>query len=60
MSTEDRANATAKNLAGKAQEAVGDLTGNKKDKVEGKEKQTEASAQHAVEDTKDAAKKALD
>jgi uncharacterized protein YjbJ (UPF0337 family) len=60
MSTEDRAKATAKNVAGKAQEAVGDLTGNQKDRVEGKEKQTEASAEHAVEDVKDSAKKALD
>ena len=60
MSTEDRAKATAKNIEGKAQEAMGEVTGNKSDKAEGKAKQTKASAQHAVEDTKDAAKDAID
>lgn len=60
MSTEDRAKATGKNLEGKAQEAVGKITGDKEDQAEGQAKQTEASARHAVEDTKDAAKKAID
>jgi uncharacterized protein YjbJ (UPF0337 family) len=60
MSAEDRVKATGKNIAGKAQEAVGDLTGNKKDKMEGKEKQTEASVEHAVEDGKDAVKRSVD
>jgi uncharacterized protein YjbJ (UPF0337 family) len=60
MSTEDKAKATAKNIEGKAQEAMGKVTGDKKDQAKGKAKQTEASAQHAVEDTKDAAKKAID
>ena len=60
MSTEDRAKATGKNIAGKAQEAMGEVTGNQSDKAEGKAKQAEASAQHAVEDTKDAVKDAVD
>ena len=60
MSTEDRAKATGKNLEGKAQEAMGEITGDKSDKAKGKAKQAEASAQHAVEDTKDAAKDAID
>lgn len=60
MSTEDRAKATAKNLEGKAQEAVGNVTGDKEDQAKGKAKQAEASAKHAVEDTKDAAKDAID
>lgn len=60
MSTEDRMKATAKNLEGKAQEAMGELTGNKKDQAEGKAKQAEASAQHSVENVKDEAKKAID
>ncbi|VEP16650.1 conserved hypothetical protein [Hyella patelloides LEGE 07179] len=60
MSTEDRAEATAKNIEGKAQEAMGEITGNKKDQAKGKAKQAEASAQHAVEDGKDAVKKAID
>ena len=60
MSTEDRAKATGKNIEGKAQEAMGEVTGNQSDKAEGKAKQAEASAQHAVEDTKDAVKDAVD
>jgi uncharacterized protein YjbJ (UPF0337 family) len=50
MSTEDRVKATAKNVEGKAQEALGNVTGDPKDKAEGKAKQTEAQARHAAED----------
>ncbi|NJO78318.1 MAG: CsbD family protein [Cyanobacteria bacterium RM1_2_2] len=60
MSTEDKAKATAKNLEGKAQEAMGNIKGDPQDKAEGKAKQSEAEARHAVEDTKDAVKKAID
>ena len=60
MSTTDRVEATAKNLEGKAQEAMGEFTGNEKDRAEGKAKQAEASAQHAVEDGKDTVKNAID
>lgn len=60
MSTEDRANATMKNVEGKAQEALGNVTGDPKDKAEGKMKQTEAEAKHAKEDIKDNVKKAID
>jgi uncharacterized protein YjbJ (UPF0337 family) len=60
MSTEDRVNATMKNVEGKAQEAIGEVTGDPKDKAEGKMKQTEAEAQHAKEDIKDNIKKAID
>jgi uncharacterized protein YjbJ (UPF0337 family) len=60
MSTEDRVNATMKNVEGKAQEALGNVTGDPKDKAEGKMKQTEAEAQHAKEDIKDNIKKAID
>jgi uncharacterized protein YjbJ (UPF0337 family) len=60
MSTEDRAKATAKNLEGKAQEAMGEMTGDPQDKAEGKAKQGEAKAQHAVEDAKDKVKNAID
>lgn len=38
MSIEDRVNATAKNIEGKVQEAIGEVTGNPQDKVEGREK----------------------
>ncbi|NEP19799.1 MAG: CsbD family protein [Leptolyngbya sp. SIO4C1] len=60
MSTEDRAKATAKNVEGKAQEALGNVTGDKEDQMKGKAKQAEASARHATEDVKDAAKDAID
>jgi uncharacterized protein YjbJ (UPF0337 family) len=60
MSIEDRAKAIAKNVEGKVQEAVGDVTGNPRDKVEGQDKQNQAAAMHAVEDVKDAAKDIID
>lgn len=60
MSTEDRAKATGNNIAGKAQEALGNVTGDPKDKAEGKAKQAKAQAGHAIEDVKDELKKKLD
>lgn len=60
MGIEDRIDATAKNVEGKVQEAVGEVTGNPQDKAEGQEKQTEAEVQHSVENVKDELKKAID
>lgn len=60
MSTEDRAKATAKNIEGKAQEMVGEVTGDPGDKAEGKGKQAEAKVQHTVENAKEKVKKAID
>ena len=60
MSTEDRAKATGKNIEGKAQEALGNITGDPEDKAEGQGKQVQSQASHAVEDIKDNIKKALD
>lgn len=60
MSIEDRAKAAAKNIEGKAQEALGNVTGDPKDKVEGKAKQAESEVSHGVEDVKDSVKKAID
>lgn len=60
MSTEDRLKATAKNVEGKLQETVGNITGDPKDQTEGKAKQVEAKARHAGEDVKDEVKKAID
>ncbi|HHP7232164.1 MAG TPA: CsbD family protein [Xenococcaceae cyanobacterium] len=60
MSTEDRVDATLKNIEGKAQEAIGEVTGNPEDKIEGKAKQKEAQAQHTVENAKERVKKAID
>ena len=60
MGIQDRAEATAKNLEGKAQEAVGEVTGKDSDKAEGKAKQGQAQVEHAKEDVKDQAKKTID
>ncbi len=60
MSIEERAKATAKNIEGKVQSAVGEITGDPKDKAEGNAKQAEAKATHTKEDMKDAVKKAID
>lgn len=60
MSLENRAKATAKNVEGKIQESVGDLTGDTKDQVEGKAKQAEAKLRHAAEDLKDEVKKSVE
>jgi uncharacterized protein YjbJ (UPF0337 family) len=60
MSLENRAKAAAKNVEGKVQETVGDLTGNTKDQLQGKAKQAEAKVRNAAEDVKDEVKKAID
>jgi uncharacterized protein YjbJ (UPF0337 family) len=59
MSIEDKIKATAKNVEGKVQEAVGNVTGDPKDQAEGKAKQAEAQVRHAVEDVKDEVKKQM-
>ncbi|MEC4982967.1 MAG: CsbD family protein [Oscillatoria sp. PMC 1068.18] len=60
MTAEDRIKATAKNLEGKVQEAVGELSGNERQKVEGKVKQMQAKAMHEQENLKDDAKNIID
>jgi len=60
MGNEDKLKATGKNLEGKAQEALGNVTGDPQDKAEGKAKQAEAQTRHAAEDLKDEIKKAVD
>ncbi|HEY9890838.1 MAG TPA: CsbD family protein [Candidatus Sericytochromatia bacterium] len=60
MSIEDRAKAAGKNLEGKAQEALGNVTGDPEDKAEGKAKQAEAEVRNTGEDVKDKVKDALD
>lgn len=60
MSAKDKLDATAKNIEGKAQEAIGKVTGDKSKEAEGKAKQAQASGQHAVEDVKDNVKKVVD
>lgn len=60
MSIEDRAKAVAKNVEGKAQEALSNVTGDPQDKIEGQAKQDQAAAIHTQEDIKDAAKDVID
>lgn len=60
MSLEDKAKAAAKNIEGKAQEALGNLTGDPEDKAEGKAKQAEGQVRQGVEDVKDEVKKKID
>lgn len=60
MSMEDRMKATGKNIEGKAQEAMGEVTGNPQDKAEGKAKQNEAKVRQSVENVKDDVKRAID
>ena len=60
MGFEQDMKATAKNIEGKAQETIGNITGDKKDQLEGKAKQAQASGDHAVEDLKDAVRNATD
>lgn len=60
MSIENRVEATAKNIEGKVQEAVSEITGSQKDKLEGQAKQEKASAMHLKEDLKDKAKEIVD
>lgn len=59
MSLEDRAKAIAKNVEGKAQEVLGDLTGDRVAKAEGKAKQAEAQVRHTIENIKDKAKRLI-
>jgi uncharacterized protein YjbJ (UPF0337 family) len=60
MSTENRIEATAKNIEGKLQEIAGEVTGDPKMKAEGQAKQAEAKVRHSVENVKDEVKKAID
>jgi uncharacterized protein YjbJ (UPF0337 family) len=60
MSLVDKAKATAKNIEGKAQEAVGNLTGDPETQAEGQAKQVEASIRHTVENMKDKVKEIIE
>ncbi|WP_353932568.1 CsbD family protein [Okeanomitos corallinicola TIOX110] len=60
MSVEKKVKAAAKNVEGKAQEALGNITGDPKDQAEGKAKQAESQVRNAVEDVKDEVKKNID
>ena len=60
MALEDKAKAAAKNIEGKAQEALGNVTGDPEDQAKGKAKQAEAEVRQGVEDVKDNVKEKLD
>ena len=53
MSASDKIKAAAEELAGKAKEAVGNVTDNEKLVAEGKADQTKGKARGTVEDVKD-------
>lgn len=59
MSLEDRVKATAKNIEGKVQEVVGNVTGDPQDQAEGQAKQAEAQIRHTVENMKDEVKRTI-
>lgn len=50
---DDRAKAVTKNLEGKAQDAIGNITGDPKDQISGKSKQVESKARNLLEDVKE-------
>jgi uncharacterized protein YjbJ (UPF0337 family) len=52
----ERVKATAKDLEGKTQEAIGDIMGDTKNQIAGKAKQTEADVRNAAEDIRDKVK----
>lgn len=53
IATINRVEAIAKNLQGKAQEAIGNITGDPKDQVAGRAKQAESQIRNTAEDVKD-------
>lgn len=59
MKLKGRAKAVTKNLEGKAQEAKGQATGDRKDRVAGQAKQVESQARNVIEDVKDSVRDLL-
>jgi uncharacterized protein YjbJ (UPF0337 family) len=53
IATMERVKAVAKDLEGKTQEAIGNVTGDAKNQIAGKAKQAEANVRNATEDVKD-------
>lgn len=56
IATMERAKAASKDLEGKTQEAIGNVTGDAKNQIIGKAKQAEADARRATENIKDGVK----
>jgi uncharacterized protein YjbJ (UPF0337 family) len=59
MGLDDKIKAAAKNVEGKIQEAVGNVTGDPADQAAGKAKQAEAQVRQGVENVKDEVNKHL-
>ena len=53
----DQANGTLKNIAGKVQQTLGEITDNKQQQVDGLNKQLNGNVQSALGDAKDAIKR---
>lgn len=53
MTIEERIQATAKNIEGKVQEVVGEITGNPEDKAQGQAKQSQAQLEHEIQNMED-------
>ncbi|MDJ0726207.1 MAG: CsbD family protein [Prochloraceae cyanobacterium] len=60
MGIKDKAETAAKNIEAKAQEMMGEVTGDSQDKIEGQAKQAQAEAEQAKENVKDSVKDAID
>ena len=60
MSSEDKIKATAKNIEEKAQKALENFIGSNSEEDTGKAKQVKISAQHTIEDEKNAVKDTID
>ncbi len=60
MSLEERAKAAGKNIEGKAQEALGNVTGDPEHQAAGQAKQAEGEVRNTKEDVKDKVKDTLD
>ncbi len=60
MGLKNKIKAAFKKLQGQAQEALGEITGDNKQKIQGKKKQVEGSAQQSFENLKDRVKKMID
>ena len=60
MYLEERAKAAGKNIEGKAQEALGNVTGDPEHQAEGQAKQAESNVRNTKEDVKDKVKDAVD
>ncbi len=60
MSLQERAKAVAKDIEGKVEEAVGNVTGDPEKQLEGKAKQAEAVVLNTAEDVKSKAQDVAD